>query len=445
MSRGVTTSYSEFGTALQRAAGGERVPLHGSFELTFRCNLRCIHCYIPDFSGAGELTTTEVNRILGEAADEGCLWMLLTGGEVLSRPDFAAIYRHARRLGMLVTVFTNGILLDERVADLFAEIPPFGLEITLYGMSDATYLRTTGFPGRFTRVRQAVQRVVERGLRLTLKAVAMEALRPEIPAMQAWAASLGVPFRFDSIIHGRLDGSLQPTGARARPADVVAWDRTDPKRRADWMTFYRQFVKPHRPSELLVSCGAGLQSFHVDPKGTLLSCEALPLDGYDLRRGTFREGWYGIVGEVRRRRAGSANVCAGCGLRAMCDRCPASATLETGDPDGWIPYYCEITHRRAAMFERELGDPVTAARYEAHAEKVASGWTPEGVTLPRASAIAARPGGGGCGAGGGCAPGGCGTGDRAADARAADAPLQIALPRSPAAGDGRTSPLEGTR
>jgi radical SAM protein with 4Fe4S-binding SPASM domain len=432
MTPDTTRSYSEFGTSLQRATGGARVPLNGSFELTFRCNLRCIHCYIPDYSGAGEMRTDEVKRILSEAADEGCLWMLLTGGEVLSRGDFPEIYLHARRLGMLLTVFTNGILLDDRIADLFTEYPPFGLEITLYGMSDATYLTTTGFPGRFTRVRSAVEKVVQRGLRLTLKAVAMEALRSEIPAMQAWAASLGVPFRFDSIIHGRLDGSMQPTGARATPENVVAWDERDPKRRADWMTFYRKFVKPVRPSEMLMSCGAGVQSFHVDPKGTLLSCEALPLDGYDLRRGTFREGWHGIVGDVRRRRASAANVCASCALRPMCDRCPASATLETGDPDGWIPYYCEITHRRAAMFERELGDPEVAARYQAHAEKVASGWTPPGVTLPRATSLAARPSAGGCGSSGGCASsGGCSTGARPAQEKVATAPLQITLRKTP--------------
>jgi hypothetical protein len=142
------------------------------------------------------------------------------------------------------------------------------------------------------------------------------------------------------------------------------------------------------------------------------------------------------VGNVRRRRASAANVCAACALRPMCDRCPASATLETGDPDGWIPYYCEITHRRAAMFERELGDPEVAARYQAHAEKVAAGWTPPGVTLPRVSTLGARPAAGGCGAGAGCASGGCASGTRQAQEKGAATPVQIALPKTP------TSPVE---
>jgi len=403
-------SYGEFGSLLMRAAGGARVPLSGSIELTFRCNLRCVHCYIPDYSGRGEMSTAEITRILDEIADEGCLWLLLTGGEVFLRADFPEIYRHAKRRGFLITIFSNGTLVDERLADLLAEYPPFGIEFTLYGLSDETYLRTTGFPGRFSRVRRGIDLLLSRRLPLSLKAVAMEPLAGEIEAMQEFCAALGVRFRYDAMVHGRLDGSLAPTTARSTPESVVAYDARDPERLGEWLKFYRQYVAPTRPTPYLMSCGAGVNSFHIDPKGTLLTCEALPLNGYDLRRGTFREGWYGVAAALRERLAGPENVCAPCELKALCDRCPATATLETGSPDGWIPYYCEVTHRRAALLEEALDRPETAARYRAHAERVAQGWTPPGAILPRASALQASPAVA-CGSGGGaCAGGGCGAG-----------------------------------
>ena len=166
----------------------------------------------------------------------------------------------------------------------------------------------------------------------------------------------------------------------------------------------RQRRKPTRPSTYLLSCGAGVNSFHINPQGTLLSCEALPLNGYDLRHGTFKEGWYGIVGDIRKRPAGATNVCAPCELKGMCDRCPATAVLETGDPDGWIPYYCEITHRRAALLEESLGNQQTATGYRAHADKVKAGWTPQGAILPRS--VSSRTSASPCGAGG-CAASGC--------------------------------------
>lgn len=422
-------SYAELGARLMRAGGAARVPLSGSMEITFKCNLRCVHCYIPDYSGRNEMTTAEIRRILSEAAEEGCLWMLLTGGEVLCRGDFPEIYLHAKRLGFLLTVFSNGTLVDERIADLLAEYPPFGIEFTLYGLSDETYLRTTGFPGRFTRVRRAIELLLERRVPLSLKAVAMEPLAGEIDAMAAWSRSLGVRFRYDAIVHGRLDGSLAPTAVRSTPQAVVGHDASDPARLEDWMKFYRQFVKPTQPSPYLMSCGAGVNSFHVTPQGTLLSCEALPLNGYDLRKGTFREGWYGIVGDIRNRPAAAENACASCELRAMCDRCPATAVLETGSPDGWIPYYCEITHRRAALLEEESGRPDAAARYREHADRVRSGWTPAGAILPRASALGSAAAG--CG-GGGCAAGGCTK--SAAGATAATRPIRIERPAPQTAG-----------
>jgi len=360
-------SYGDFGAGLSRAGVAARVPLSGSIEITFKCNLRCVHCYIPDYSGRNEMTTAEIKRILSEAADEGCLWMLLTGGEVLCRSDFPEIYMHAKRLGFLLTIFSNGTLLDERIADLLAEYPPFGIEFTLYGLSDETYLKTTGFPGRFTKVRRAIELLVERKVTLSLKAVAIEPLRGEMKAMAAFCESLGLRFRYDAIVHGRLDGSMAPTQVRSTPGTVVEYDATDPARFAEWLKFYKQYVKPTRPSPYLMTCGAGINSFHVTPQGTLLSCEALPLSGYDLRRGSFREGWYGVVGDIRHRRADAVNVCAPCELKALCDRCPATALLETGSPDGWIPYYCEITHRRAALLEEAGGDRERAARYRAHA------------------------------------------------------------------------------
>jgi radical SAM protein with 4Fe4S-binding SPASM domain len=427
-------SYNEWGVALQKACSGERVPLAGSFEITFRCNLRCLHCYIADYSGREELSTEEVRRILGELADEGCLWLLLTGGEVLTRRDFPDLYRHAKRLGFLITVFTNGTLVDERVADLLAEYPPLGTEITLYGLSDETYLKTTGFPGRYTAVRRGIDRLLARGLRLTLKAVAMEPLTAEIPAMEAFARSLGVPFRYDPIIHARLDGSLSPTAVRAAPETVVAFDAADPRRLDEWQRYYRLFVANARPSASLLSCGAGVNSFHIDPRGRLFGCEALPLDGYDLRRGSFRDGWYDAVAALRRRHAAPENVCAPCELRNLCDRCPATAMLETGSPDGWVPYFCEVTHRRAALLEERHGDPVKARTYLAHAEKVAAGWTPAGAILPRAGGL--RPPSGVC-ASGGCAAGGCGAGR---SPETTSRPISIELPGSDPGPSRETAP-----
>jgi MoaA/NifB/PqqE/SkfB family radical SAM enzyme len=108
---------AEFGAVLQAQIKGRRIPLSGMFELTERCNLNCVHCYVNQpassrVARARELTTDQVKRILDQAADAGCLFLTLTGGEPLLRPDFIEIYLHARKRGILASIFTNGTHVD---------------------------------------------------------------------------------------------------------------------------------------------------------------------------------------------------------------------------------------------------------------------------------------------------------------------------------------------
>src|SRR5436190_1139417 len=104
------------------------VPAHYPFlcqwEITCRCNLRCVMCYTDCYNSPAnikdELSTAEILRIMDEVALAGCLELVLTGGEPLARPDFFEIYGHAKTKGFLVTLFTNGTLITETIADRLA-------------------------------------------------------------------------------------------------------------------------------------------------------------------------------------------------------------------------------------------------------------------------------------------------------------------------------------
>ena len=169
--------YGEFSEWLHRKVGDQRIPISGSLEVTLRCNLRCQHCYIPGERRLSrkerELSLGEIQRILDEITDAGCLWLLLTGGEPLLRRDFLDIYTYAKRKGLLLTFFTNGTLVTRRIADHLAEWRPFNIEITLYGATQETYERVTGIPGSYTRCRRGIDLLLERNLPLGLKTMVM--------------------------------------------------------------------------------------------------------------------------------------------------------------------------------------------------------------------------------------------------------------------------------
>jgi len=96
------------------------VPLRAHLDLTWRCNERCIHCYL-DHKSDGEMTTGEVSRALEQMAEAGTLFLILSGGEIMLRPDIFEIVGRARSLQFDVkSVDLNEFLFKPEVLSLLS-------------------------------------------------------------------------------------------------------------------------------------------------------------------------------------------------------------------------------------------------------------------------------------------------------------------------------------
>jgi radical SAM protein with 4Fe4S-binding SPASM domain len=288
-------------------------------------------------------------RILDETAEAGCLWLLITGGEPLLRPDFTDIYTYAVRNGMLVTLFTNGTLITPSIADHLKEYRPFSIEITLYGATAETYEAVTGVAGSFERCMNGIRLLLERGLPLKLKTMVMKLNRHELGMMKRYADGLGLEFKFDPVISPRLDGSKSPVTLRISPEEIVRLDMEDDKRRKEWRNFCDKFWGGSYQDELF-TCGGGLNSFHINPYGELMLCEMVTDSRYDLRDKPFKAGWRDFIPAVRARKRTRDNRCKDCYVLPICDQCPGWALLEHNDPEEPVDYLCETAHVRAEAF-----------------------------------------------------------------------------------------------
>ena len=350
-------SYGEFGKRLREKIAGKRVPLAGSLELTFRCNLKCVHCYLGDarlgIPGKNELTYAEICDLLDQLADEGCLWLLLTGGEPLLRPDFLDIYTYAKRKGLLITLFTNGTLVTPQMADYLQQWRPFAVEISLYGRTKETYEKVTGVPGSYERCLRGIELLLEKGLPLKLKTMAMSLNKHEIWDVKEYAAGLGVDFRFDPLINAGLDGSQKPTELRITPEEVVQFDLADQKRLESWQDFCDRFWGAPSDRRYIFVCGAGLGRFHIDPYGELSMCMMYRAESYDLRSGSFHEGWSDFIPRVRYQKPEGDHPCLRCDLMSICGQCPGWSQMEHGDSQTPVEYLCRVAHQRAEAFGLE--------------------------------------------------------------------------------------------
>jgi radical SAM protein with 4Fe4S-binding SPASM domain len=347
--------YSEFDKRLFNHYNERRIPVSGSIDVTERCNLKCAHCYINLSASDNqaiekELRDKELIRITDQIVDEGCLFLLLTGGEPFLRRDFLSIYTYAKRKGLLVSIFTNGTSITPYVADYLAEWRPYSIEITLYGICQETYENVTGVTGSFDRCLRGIELLLERRLPLKLKTMVMTTNKHEIWDIKKYAEELNVDFRFDPVLNMRLDGSRRPGDFRLSIRDVVALDLADEKRMKAWREFCEKFFYPPSDPEYLYQCGAGLNSFHIDAYGKLSVCLMSRSPEFDLRSNDFSVGWNEFIPEILSQRWTRDSICKDCRLFAMCGQCPGWAQIEHGERQQPVEYLCEIAQHRAEVF-----------------------------------------------------------------------------------------------
>ncbi len=344
-------SLAEWGKQLLAPLNGGRYPLGGMVELTERCNLSCVHCYINQPARSqrarqSELSTRDVLALLDDMATAGTLFVAFSGGEVLLRRDFAEIYRGACARGMLVTVMTNATLVTPQIANLLADRPPRMVEVTLYGATTQTYDRVTRTPGSFARCQRGVAMLHERGVPLELKAVLLTINRHELPNLQAWAAKLGTSLRYDGLLWPRLDGGTQPYAYQLPAQELLALDCDDLARSSEWSRLIAWGADREVRTEYVYNCGAGLQTYHIDCAGRMCICTMSRRPSFDLKSMGFAEAWERL-GELRCLKRRLDTPCVTCRAGIMCAQCPGWSQAVHGDDETPVDFVCALARLRA--------------------------------------------------------------------------------------------------
>jgi len=356
-------TYGAFSADLHQRQAGQRSPVQVSIEVTRRCPLECQHCYnnLPmgdQDARQREMTTEEHFRVLDELVEMGCFWLLYTGGEIFARKDFLEIYTYAKKKGFLITLFTNGTLITEKIADYLLEWPPFAIEITLYGRTKETYEALTQILGSYERCLRGIELLRSRGLPLKLKTVATSINKHEISAMRQFAEEeLGIEFKIDGQINPRIDCSQSPLAVRLTAEEVVALDLHAPK----GVSEYRRLAKHdlENPPNLAKNdtvyfCGGGMNSFAINAYGGMGICVISQQETFSIRVAGVKRVWEESLLQLRTRKRTRMTKCIQCRIQSLCGMCPANGELENGDRESPVEFLCNVAHLRAAAIGVEI-------------------------------------------------------------------------------------------
>ena len=349
-------------SVLFHKASVDKLPLSGTFELTPRCNFNCRMCYIRHSEQEVRQhdrpmrSLEEWKNLADEAEKEGMLYLLITGGEPLLWKDFWPLYEYLKEKGLIISINTNGSLIDELEVKRFRKMPPCRINITLYGASNETYERLCRIPMGFQKVDKAITLLQEAGILVKLNCSLTPYNVCDLEQMVDYAKSKKLildvnPYMYPPVRKEKFQVGIND---RFSPKQVAQWHM-----KAYWLRYgdekYKEFLKRIdkemiRPLGLndscydclngKVRCRAGNAAFWVTWDGYMLPCGMMGSPKADLRKQNFVNAWRDIVKKVEAIHLSS--ICESCQNNSICLSCAAMAMAETGRFDGIPTYMCEM-------------------------------------------------------------------------------------------------------
>lgn len=355
-------------------AGRCKIPIGGTFELSPVCNFSCRMCYVrktPQEVAAHPrpiLTLERWLEIAEQARDAGLLYLLLTGGEPFLWPDFWELYEKLIQMGFLVSINTNGSLIDKAAIERLKQYPPRRINITLYGASDSTYEELCRAKGVFTKVKWAIEALQEAGILVKLNGTLTPNNVCDLEKLVAYAQSrkliletttyLFPPVRRDQSMIG-MNERFSPKEAAQHQLHIFRLQNGEERYQAYLKSIIEGVLPPPGLDEYCVDpvdgkirCRAGKAAFWVTWDGYMTPCGMMPEPKVDLTGRSFAESWRELT--EKSEALTLSGVCTTCPNQGMCHSCAAMAMAETGSASGIPKYLCQMVWEMKELAKREL-------------------------------------------------------------------------------------------
>lgn len=354
---------------LHAKAASARIPLSGTFELTPVCNMACKMCYVRMTARQQQAiaplrSAEEWLELARQAKEQGLLYILLTGGEPLMHPEFRQILTGLQKMGFILSINSNGTLIDEKVVQWMIQCPPSKINITLYGASNETYQRLCGDPNGFTKVMRGIRLLRQAGITVKLNCSITPYNASDLEQIIAFAKQEQLVLQATSYMFPplRRDPSQIGHNDRFSPEDAAYYAAKSEALLMGTDRFLAMYEPemPHLPGETeemcdlpgeKLRCRAGKCSFWVTWEGEMMPCGMIPGKGDNNAFSIgFLPAWKRAVEQADSIRLPAK--CAGCPQKDVCRACAAMVLTESGCYDVAPAYRCQMTRAYPAQRQK---------------------------------------------------------------------------------------------
>ena len=307
----------------------KRIPISCQFDLTYHCNLSCLHCYVVK-EDRRELKTSKIMDAVDQLAALGTLYLGLSGGEILARDDFFEIAGYARDLHFALNISTNGILIDNEIADKLSALSPNRVSISIYSMNPKIHDEITGVTGSLEKSIKAIKMLKSRDVHLRINNIIMKQNVNEYYQIFKLAKKIDAEFQVDPQIIPKTDGNIEPLNYQINDDDlcrILADSLLNENLRDDYTE------TPHNDIFNDLTCSAAHNFFYISPYGDIFPCVQFPLLCGNLKENSLHEIWYNSPNmlEASSLRMSQLPVCSECKIIDYCRYCPGLSITEEDD------------------------------------------------------------------------------------------------------------------
>ena len=324
------------------------VPLGVHFDVTYRCNERCVHCYL-DHDDHGEMSTAEIKDVLDQLADAGAFFLTFSGGEVFMRRDFFRILEYARSLLFCVKIKTTASMIREKEADQLRELGLNSVQVSIYSHRPEVHDAITKLPGSLKRSLAGLRLLRDRGVKTSIANVLMRQNLQDYAGVVALAKELGATYYIDPTITPMMDGDRSILSLGINHLELREVFRTP-----ELIGNVEEFCTPppavddaHRDD---LPCSASHTFCYISPYGDVYPCVQFPLPTGNVREQKFLDIWkYSPqMNDVRSISGRDLPTCSSCSHLGSCTRCPGLAYME-GNMRGPSSQDCEKSFARTGI------------------------------------------------------------------------------------------------
>lgn len=319
----------------------EKKPYAVTIELLTACNMECIHCYIPQHDSMGKMSTEKVKEVLLELKNLGTLEITFTGGEIFLREDLWELISFSRKLGFNVSLFTNGTLINEEIANKLAEVYIQYVSLTIFSLKEDINDMITQRKGSLRKILTAIDLLEKYKIKIQIKTPVMEYNKYEYKEIKKFCDERGYTYVINATLFSKTDKDKSPLNYFINSDDLVnVIADIDEHSKSNGI---ERDNKAFNGEDII--CPSLSCSLFIDAEGKVYPCISFRYCIGDIYKDSIESILKNsILKKLQDKKKNTLTECKNCKYYTYCDRCPGNAYFEDESIDG-----CSHTAKKIAI------------------------------------------------------------------------------------------------